>query len=472
MQPKHPSTRGPIPAPAYQPPSAPPIPVQSQAGSTSNVSRSGGSATAAKGGLQTSNQYLRTPIVRYSSQMRVGKQHPMRISLTGANGEADLVKPQSLSGGFDPPIVIQVTIPGALVSPNHQIIPLSGGDANFIVQPISSGRLKGAKVEFLSQGRKISEIPLPIRANKGRLAKWLFFIGILLPFLINFMPELVYQDRPSLTGEPIRRNPVAGATRVSINSSTNPDQPRSENQKAGEAEKNASAKTPPQKSPEKAPAKSVDKKEGKTPGKPSTSILNINPLHSLVSGLFIALQPVETNRAQRNTSDADNKATDAAGQTQAPGKKSTENGKAENSDSPMSGSDVISSRSINYRGENAIWAWIRHKVNLNGYTTIAVSPGINPGEISRFFSVDREYQITGETSNEWTSGRVGAMALYYLEPALRLLYRVFIQFPRDIPLADLGYCLFFIALSVVVWILTGPNRKKIKGSVMDIRLAS
>lgn len=462
MQPKLPPTRGPLPGPSYQPPSAPPIPVQSQAGSALATGRSSGSITAVKGGLQTSNQYLRTPIVRYSSQMRVGKQNPMRISLTGANGEADLVKPQSLSGGFDPPIVIQVTIPGALVTPAHQIIPLSGGDANFIVQPISSGKLNGAKVEFLSQGRKISEITLPIKANKGRLAKWLLFFGILLPFLINLMPELVYQDRSFPFVEPLRRGPVTA--KDSVTTLSIPSPPPAVNQKTGEGEKNPPVKKPPEATPEKVPGKTSEKSSSKS----SASLVEFNQLQYLMSELLVAVQPPATNRAARKLSVFDKKPVGTSGQVQVPNKQQPDTGNT-NHETPSV--DFNNSRYATYRGEDAIWAWIRHKVNVNGYTTRAVSPEINPVEISRFFSVNRNYQIIGETSTDWNLSRVGALGLYYFEPVMRLLYRVFIQFPRDIAFADVGYGLFFIALSIIAWVLTSPNRQKIKGSIMDIRLA-
>ena len=470
MQPKFPPSRGPLPGPSYQPPSNPPIPAQGQPGSASIAGRASGSVTADNGGLQTSNQYLRIPIVRYSSKMRVGKQHPMRISLTGANGEADLVKPQSLSGGFDPPIVIQVTIPGALVTPAHQIIPLSGGDANFIIQPISSGKLKGAKVEFLSQGRKISEIPLPIRANKGSLAKWLLLLGILLPLLINLMPELIYQDRLLPMAEPVRRGQMTVTD--SLNSLTVPLPAPLKNQNNGEAGKNPPAKKTPEKSLEKTPGKSLEKTNEKTPGKPSALLMDFNQLHYLMSELLVAVQPPVTNRVTRNTSAFDIKSVDPSGQVEIPAKKQPDVGKAETSNPETSGSNAINNRFVIYRGENAIGAWIRHKVNLNGYATSSVSPDLNDNEFSRFFSVSREYQITGETSKEWTLSRVGAMGLYYLEPVIRWLHRVFIQFPRDIPFADLGFGLFFITLSIIVWVLTSPNRKKIKGSIMDIRLAN
>ncbi|HQR43003.1 MAG TPA: hypothetical protein PLX97_09980, partial [Gemmatales bacterium] len=141
MQPKPPTSRGPMAGPAYQPPSNPPVSPNIGQLPTGNRP-TGGSEQR----LQSSNQYLRTPVVRYSSRMRVGKLHPIEVTLGGANGAPEPFKPQSQSGGFDPPIVVQVSAPGAIVTPPHVIIPVSGGTASFVVQPLMSGKLAGAKV--------------------------------------------------------------------------------------------------------------------------------------------------------------------------------------------------------------------------------------------------------------------------------------------------------------------------------------
>lgn len=446
----------------------------------------------------------------------------MRISLTGANGVVEPGKPQSLSGGFDPPILVQVTIPGALVTPTHQIIPLSGGDANFIVQPISSGKLKGAKVEFLSQGRKISEIPLPIKTNHGRLAKFLLALGILIPLLINFLPQLTYQQsfidlnmqsqpahlRPDEKTSRLDKSPTKGGSPVGTNSISN-------------------EKTSPNKSAETEAEKVQDPKQEKlserTPGKPSALLQTEMLYDEQMPVLFVKYQvpgtkkdsqpPLKNNTSQPPTKsetspkseveNKDSKVQDASkpdkpkassDNSKAPSKtltkqppsyeklerfppQSTRTESQGNTSLPRPGnagssSGENTSQFLPITGEDAIWAWTRHKLHQNGYPTKPLPPKVNPDQITRFFTVDRNYEITGESQKELTTSRMAAIGLYYMEPMLRFLYRVFIQFPRDVPLADLGFGLFFIALGVITWVLTGPNRKKIKGAVMDIRLAS
>jgi hypothetical protein len=509
MQPKLPPPRGPLPGPSYQPPSAPPVPVHLSGAVAGNLGRSSGQLPKVERGLQTSNQFLRTPIVRYSSVMRVGKQHPMRISLTGANGDVEPVKPQSLSGGFDPPILVQVTIPGALVTPTHQIIPLSGGDANFIVQPISSGKLKGAKVEFLSQGRKISEIPLPIKANKGRLAKWLLALGILIPLLINVVPELSYQ--PQLI-DPDKRthNLPAGPGGKPLISEKLQQFGGIGGPGAGN-KSNSKEKTSPTKSIEKTPEKAKEKQAEKTPGKPSafqTDELSNKLLPVLLLGLQGPGSNKDTQPPLKNSSPQTPQPSKSLSPTaskdsgQNPSNNQSKQPLVDKVESfPLASTAALSENQVSpagtqpgntadpgrndfayqnksdlalptYRGEDAIWSWVRHKLHHSGYPTKLLPSKDNPDQISRFLTVDRNYEITGESKKELTTSRMAAVGLYYLEPALRWLYRVFIQFPKDNPLADLGFGLFFIALGVIAWVLTSPNRKKIKGAVMDIRLAS
>ncbi|MFT3878028.1 MAG: hypothetical protein QM703_00020 [Gemmatales bacterium] len=385
-------------------------------------------------------------MVRYSSVMRLGKQHPMRISLTGTNPGTEPVKPQSLSGGFDPPILVQVTIPGALVTPTHQIIPLSGGDANFMIQPLSTGRLKGAKVEFHSQGRKISEIPLPIKANRGSLAKWLIALGILLPFIINLMPEPSFQSRANFNADGVQQVPrgndgTAPNTKTGARISGDVDRIKS-----SEIEQDSSRA----KSKDTPPAKSGEKTPNKAPAKPSATLRPAEQIEQLIVGLVVCVQPPTTsNRSAESPSKEDSPRPRVMGRTETP-----------------------QASVLSYRGEDAIWAWTRHKLAQNGYQTKSISIDPMSGELSRFLTVDRTYQIVGTNSSDWTSGRVAALGMYYLEPVWRLLYRIFIQFPKDVPMADLGFALLFIALGVILWVVTGPNRKKITGPVMDIRLAT
>jgi hypothetical protein len=62
--------------------------------------------------------------------------------------------------------------------------------------------------------------------------------------------------------------------------------------------------------------------------------------------------------------------------------------------------------------------------------------------------------------------------MHYSETTIRLLYRLFIVFPKSWPFGDLIYSIAFLALAAIFWMYTGPNRRKVKGPTMDIRFAA
>lgn len=192
---------------------------------------------------------------------------------------------------------------------------------------------------------------------------------------------------------------------------------------------------------------------------------------SLHAVFLIALQPPDDDAPPKNPPPIKIAGPSRAGQRQPVDTGGPENTSV-NTPPPRQRPGDVTRSTIGYRGEDAIWAWIRHKLHTNGYFTKSVPQQDHADELGRFFAVDRRYEITQDSNRDWSTSRVTAISLYYIEPALRLIYRVFIQFPKEWPMADLGYALFFIALGIIIWVLTGPNRRKIKGGVMDIRLAT
>ncbi len=80
--------------------------------------------------------------------------------------------------------------------------------------------------------------------------------------------------------------------------------------------------------------------------------------------------------------------------------------------------------------------------------------------------------MTDESPGNWTTPKLLATGLFYVEPALRFLYRGFIEFPRTWPLGDLIYFAAFLTLAGLVWMMTNPNRRTIKGPVMNIHVGS
>jgi hypothetical protein len=424
MQPK-PPPRGPLAGPSYQPPSSPPVPLP-------QPNRQGSSEM----GLQSSNQYLRTPVIRYSSRMRLNKLHPLKVSLTGVNGEVEALRPQSQSGGFDPPVVVQVSVPGAIVTPPHVIIPVSGGEAQFVVQPIMTGRLTGARVEFLSQGRKVSEVQLPMKVNRGYLAKFFLFLALLLPILIHFLPELNYVNKTP-NRKPVANNPGPGAAPV------------------------RGVTAPVKRAPEQ-------------PGK-KTSMLDV------IGSTMILLQdtPAKNEKSDvKKTDGAKADETKAGSSSSAPNKSQGESSGGGNRGlslsvpvAPPNLDPSGTTTGASYTGEDAIWAWTRAKLEREGYRTELV-PSRDLSAMEQLFTFDKKYEIVKESNSEWSTTRVAAIVMHYAESTLRMLYRVFIVFPKSWPFGDLIYSLVFLALAAIFWMYTGPNRRKVKGPTMDIRFAA
>jgi hypothetical protein len=428
MQPRQPA-KGAFGGGVPQSPSVPPFqanpgPVPGRAGSPPPLQPVGAP-------MQMSNQYVRTPIVKYSRRMRVGKIHPVKVTL--ASHSAPSLGFQSSNASFDPPVVIQVTVPGAIVTPPHVIVPLAGGEASFYVQPLMAGRLVGGRVEFLSQGRKIGEVNLPMKANRGRLAKWLFLFAILVPFIINFFPDLSFTDRvrPTVPPPEEKKKPFPASQ---------PD----EHVAANTEWMLTSLRTQP---PGKEPGKETPAKE-----KP---------------------QAPEKQNGQKDTkSDANTKP-----QKPAPRKPESDPGAVDPDDQPPR---LVPHRpgnaelTIPYKGEDAIWAWVRSKLHEYGYqtkqTSLASTEAHNP--IVDLVTINRHYEITSEGSQEWNTGKAMSLGLYYAEPVLRFLYRLFIVFPRTLPFGDLIYGLVFLSLAALVWLARNPNRRTIKGPVMNIHVGS
>ncbi|HMP16997.1 MAG TPA: hypothetical protein PKD72_08250, partial [Gemmatales bacterium] len=371
-------------------------------------------------------------------------------------GEVESLRPQA--GSMDPPVVVQVSVPGAIVTPPHVIIPVSGGEAQFVVQPIMTGRLTGARVEFLSQGRKVSEVPLPMKVNRGYLAKFFLLLGLLLPFLINFLPEPVHVSKL-----PVRKNAGNGGGGgprqqgiVNVLSSLillPQEEKKQEGSKPAEEKKQAEEKV---KEKEPAENKTANDKE-KTDADKEKKEQETPPAESKTE---------DTPRAPKKALDL------SAGS--GPGRASgagamfglTVRPNAANAES--SGGSVAG---VTYTGEDAIWAWTRTKLEAVGYKTEIIPPVGNPN-LPAMLDVEKKYEIVKESSAEWSSSRLFAIAAHYLESTVRLLYRLFIVFPKNWPFGDLIYSLACLALAAILWIYTGPNRRKVKGATMDIRFAA
>jgi hypothetical protein len=415
--------------------------------------------------MQSSNQYLRTPVVRYANRMRVGKLHPVEVTLAGSNGMPEPVKGQA--GALEPPMVVQLTVPGAIVTPPHVIIPISGGVASFVVQPLMKGKLAGSKVEFLAQGRKVNEIALPMRANKGTLAKFLFLFAIALPFLIHFLPVPSFYDR-------------GRANENAFETVPNPDYLP----KDGDSAASKVRAVPPGKESEK--SKVPAKNSGNTPAKneASKSEASKNSKNEPAKNEKTGTEPDKSKEPEKSKTE-NGKPTASAGQRLLPGAtpqppRKDENSKTQRPRQGGGGSATVAPPPVEikhmigttYTGEDAIWAWIRTLVERAGYQTEKLKLNTESHDgLTSLVSADRRYQIVGDNVSDWNTGRVLAIGLYYCEPTLRLIYRLLIVFPKNFAFGELIYAGIFLLLAILVWLFTGPSRRKIKGSIMDIRLA-
>jgi hypothetical protein len=380
--------------------------------------------------VSSSSQYLRTPVIRYSSRMRVGKLHRLNVTLAG-NAEARTPTPAT-SGGFEPPLVVQVSVPGALVTPAHVILPLGGGEANFYIQPMAAGKLNGAKVEFLSQGRRVGEVPVRMKANHGRLAFWLFLLAIALPFLIHLLPRPSFLDTTPL-GKP-GREVVKPAPEVPGLSA-----PLDGSIRKAEPSKN---ETPP-----------------KTGGKQSSLMPEIN---DGISGVEFDLEEPSTLMIVP-VMFQEKKETRPSPMLQRP----------RNPAAPAVGGPAQET-GIRYEGEDAIWAWIKSLVVSAGYpvklSSVTASGAGGVDILFDYLLYKRQYVIDGESEHDWDTKRLMAITLYYAEPVLCELYRFFFVFPANMPFGDLIYFFGFLALAALVWTATKPNRTRVRGPLMDIRV--
>jgi hypothetical protein len=124
------------------------------------------------------------------------------------------------------PVVIRPTIPGAIVTPQEQILDASpSSEATFYVTSLALGKIPAARVEVIAAGSKADDISLPMKTVRQRLTKVLLALTILVPafllWILKFeplegtVPQRVpaYQaDVPRAGNDQARpRNPPAGA---------------------------------------------------------------------------------------------------------------------------------------------------------------------------------------------------------------------------------------------------------------------
>jgi hypothetical protein len=84
-------------------------------------------------------------------------------------------------------VTLRLIVAGAQVLPSEQTMSAARPDAKavFYVTPLAKGWLRNEKLEILSQGRKIQEIPMATKVVSQRLTWFLLFCTFFVPWFIS-----------------------------------------------------------------------------------------------------------------------------------------------------------------------------------------------------------------------------------------------------------------------------------------------
>lgn len=197
-------TQSPLGQPMGPPPMAPNMPgMPGMTGLQAVVPPPHMTPPPAPGEVRSNIIVRRQPVIRYFRRARVGQVHSMqvRIEAEGAVGS----RSGSEITGTEPMVTIQPIIPGAIITPaSADVLLQPGSEANFSVLAFGSGKLRGAHVNLTRQGRKLTTIDLPMRANRGRLVRFMVILTIL-GFLLIKYPWHVHWE---YTIEKMMPNPI------------------------------------------------------------------------------------------------------------------------------------------------------------------------------------------------------------------------------------------------------------------------
>jgi hypothetical protein len=96
------------------------------------------------------------------------------------------------------PLSVKPVIAGAVVAPSEQPLDLNpaGSSMSFQVTPLAKGRITGAHIEVLQQGRPVESIPLKMKAKTQRLTWLLLLATLIVPGVL-----LYYTSIAPLTGD-------------------------------------------------------------------------------------------------------------------------------------------------------------------------------------------------------------------------------------------------------------------------------
>jgi hypothetical protein len=137
-------------------------------------------------------------VVRYYRRMKPRKVYPVEVRWGSTPRPIGTVKQ----------VTVRLLAAGAQVVPNEQVLDASRPElgATFFVTPLADGWLRAQRLEIITQGKKVQELPLATKVVR-RCWAWFFLImAFVLPWLLshvrhsneNWMNETIKASVPEL----------------------------------------------------------------------------------------------------------------------------------------------------------------------------------------------------------------------------------------------------------------------------------
>ncbi len=120
--------------------------------------------------------------VAYHYTMKPQRVYPLVVEVPRGKGAVAADAPTGIV------VTVRPVVPGALVAPAELPLEVSrpGARATFHVTPLARGRLPGAGVRFLYDGRLLHELATPMRVRTQRLAWLLLLLAVAVPALLCY----------------------------------------------------------------------------------------------------------------------------------------------------------------------------------------------------------------------------------------------------------------------------------------------
>jgi hypothetical protein len=120
-------------------------------------------------------------VVRYYRRMKPRKVYPVEVRWGSTPRPIGTVKQ----------IHVRLIAAGAQVVPSEQVLDASRPDlgATFFVTPLADGWLRAQRLEIVTQGKKVQELPLATKVVRRRCALFFLALAFVLPWLITQIKE-------------------------------------------------------------------------------------------------------------------------------------------------------------------------------------------------------------------------------------------------------------------------------------------